>query len=161
MTVHFLSTKNARTLLLTGVTPEDQASYWLLGAVIGVAYTYQSGWIGFRFEWPILIDIFTSLAILWVGIQECYRANRADKGRDLILKLAVLGVPLGIRLWIITLLLYALNWWGFPAFMRTGLFANPERAWHFLTFALWNGTAAIFWWRMHFHIKVLNRLTNQ
>lgn len=159
MTIHILSTKSARVHLLSGISAADQARYWLVGALVGVAYNYQSGWIGFRFEWAILIDIFTTVAITWIGIQECYRANGEDKGRDLILRLAVLAVPLGIKLWFISLFLYALNWYGFPTFMRTGLFANPERAWHFLTFALWNGTTAIFWWRMYYHIKVLNRLS--
>jgi hypothetical protein len=159
MTIHLFSTKSARGHLLDGVEAEDQAKYWLVAALIGVAYNYQSGWIGFRFEWAILIDLFATIAITWVGIYECYRANGESKGRDLTLRLAVLAVPLGIRLWFVSLLLYALNWYGFPTFMQTSLFANPERAWHFLTFILWNGTAAIFWWRMHHHIRVLNRLS--
>jgi hypothetical protein len=161
MAIHFLSTKNARSHLVDGISASDQAQYWFVAALIGIAYNYQSGWIGFRFEWPILIDIFTTIAITWIGIFECYRANGEDRGRDLLPRLAVLGVPLGIRLWLITLILYAINWYGFPWFMRTGLFANPERAWHFLSFFLWNATAAIFWWRMHYHIKVLNRIIKQ
>ena len=133
----------------------------MAAALTGEAYAYQSGWIGLRLEWPILIDIFATVAITWIDIFECYRVNGENKGRDLILRMAVLGAPLGIRLWVITFLLYAINWWGFPFFMQTGIFANPERAWHFLTFILWNGTAAIFWWRMHHHMLVLTRMANQ
>ena len=127
--------------------------------MLGVAYSYQAGWFGLQLNWTILIDLFTTVAITWIGVHECYRANGQNLGRDLILRLAVLGVPLGIRLWFVSLFLYGLNWFGFAPFMQTGLFASPERAWHFLTFLLWNGTAAIFWWRMHHHIKVLNRLS--
>jgi hypothetical protein len=161
MTIHLASVKKARAHLISGVSQDEQSRYWLAAGLLGIAYSFQSGWIGLQWTWAVLIDLVTSIAIVTIGIQECHRANGRAQGRDLILRLAVLGVPLGIRLWLITFIFYAINWYGFPYFMRTGLFANPERAWHFLTFILWNGTTALFWWRMHYHITVLSRLSNE
>jgi hypothetical protein len=161
MRIHLLSTKKARAQLSTEMNADGQARYWLASVLLATAYGYQSGLIGFRLEWTLLIDLAVSIAIVCIGISECYQANGKTSGRDFILRLAVLGVPLGIWLWLVTFVLYGINWYGFPYFMRMGLFASPERAWHFLTFFLWNGTLAIFWWRMHYHIKVLNRIIHQ
>jgi hypothetical protein len=161
MGIHLFSTKKARSHLLGGINASDQARYWLAATLLGMAYSYQSGVIGFRFDWALFIDLFVSISIICIGISECYQANGKEQGRDFILRLAVLGVPLGIWLWLATFVFYAVNWYGFEFFMRTGLFANPQRAWHFLTFFLWNGSLAFFWWRMHHHVKVLNRMMSK
>ncbi len=161
MAIHLLSVKKARIQLISGLSGKEQANYWLAFSLLGLAYSYQSGWIGFQWSWVILIDLVTITTITWVGVSECNKVNESGDRRDLILRLAVLGVPLGIRFWFATLVFYAVNWYGFPYFMRTGLFANPDRAWHFLTFFLFNGLAALFWWRMHLHIGVLNRLIKE
>lgn len=157
MNFHLFSALRAREALRTNViSVRDERNYWFGMSLIGLIGIYQSGYFGLQIDWFLVYDIAMAVAILWIGMNESFKANGGEAGVDFIRRLTIIGVPLGLTALLATQVLWFASWHLFPHLFDQNTFRNPAFVWHIVTFICWNTISVWFWWRMHHHISRLN-----
>ena len=158
MSFHPLSAEKTRDALRAGtIAQRDEARYWIASSLCWMFYLYHAGVFGQRWGWFLLYDVGVALAILWIGVSETLKANGGDAGTEYLRRIVLIGTPLGIWVLVGAQALGWASWFLFPRLMDAQTFADPELAWQVVTFAMFNGMQIIFWWRLHYHLRQLNR----
>jgi hypothetical protein len=157
MSFHLFSALRAREALRAdAITQSDEKKSWFAYSVIGTAYGYQSGYFGLQIDWFLIYEIAAVFIILWIGLQESFRANGADHGTSFIKRIFIIGIPLSVITLAANQVLWLCAWYLFPLLFDQRTFRNPALVWHIFNFACWCGISVWFWWRMHHHISRLN-----
>ena len=139
------------------LTQADERSYWLGSSVLWLVYLYHNAFVGMGRNWFVLYDMVVALAILWIGMNESFKANGGEHGRDFLRRLAVLGLPLGIAVLLASQALYWASWFVFPLVIDNRSFKDPAFAWQVLNFLFFQSIQIWFWWRLHQHLLFLNK----
>lgn len=151
----FSAKRTRQALGDSSISQSNELHYWIFSSVIWLFYVYHASWVGMQRNWYVLYDVFTAVAILWIGANEAFKSNGAMKGRDFLRRVFLLGVPLGVSVLIASQLLYWISWYVFPIVFNQQSFRNPEAVWQILTFVLFHGIQIWFWWRTCFHLRAL------
>jgi hypothetical protein len=161
MSFHPLSASRTREALREdAISQRDELRYWLLSSLIWLFYLYHAGWAGLQLNWFVLYDVVIAVAILWIGLNEAFKANGAEAGQDFVRRVVLVGVPLGVVVLLASQVLYWASWQLFPLVFDHRSFRDPSLAWQVMNFVIFNGIQAWFWWRICHHLALLNDSNN-
>jgi hypothetical protein len=160
MSFHPFSAVKTRESLRAGtLSQRDELRYWIFSSVIWLFYVYHAGWVGQQLNWFLVYDVAVALAILWIGLNEAFKANGSDSGQDFLRRVILIGTPLGVGVLLASQALFWASWWAFPLIFNARSFRDPAFAWQMVNFFLFNGIQVCYWWRIHHHLSTLNRQT--
>src|SRR5262245_33223807 len=80
------------------VSQRDAATYALLGVVLNYFTVYGSAWNGGNRSWLLVFEFVVVTVIALFGVLECFKANGGMGGRDFLVRYFCIGVPVGIKL---------------------------------------------------------------
>ena len=136
----------------------DALNYMLISAVQYQAAFYLAAWYGNWRGWQLLAELVIVLVMSIIGVRECFKANGGLAGRHFILRYCALGVPIGLKLAIASVLLGLVLNYGGDAVINATTFRNPILVHQYLAFVLALLFTFLYYWRVAFHLEKLRSL---
>jgi hypothetical protein len=139
--------------LASGNVSEDQSlRYAMLSAVLATASLYYAYWVGADRTGLLLMEFAVVCAISLIGLYECFKANGRSNGSEFLKRLFCLGVPVGLKVFLVALLVSQLLYVGLPRIATSATFRNPYFVFELATFFSMGALTACYYWRIAHHM---------
>ena len=109
----------------------------------------------------VIAEFLAVTLIAFAGLYECFKANGAAAGADFLKRLACLGVPVGIKVSLATVLLGQAIGLGFARIARAQGLRDPVLVYPLLSFFFAGAFTVVYYWRVAHHMRRLSRLARQ
>ncbi len=129
--------------------------YAMLSAVLYTLATYLATWFGGYRSWLLIYEFFAVTIIALVGVNECFKANGGSLGVDFLKRLSVISVPIGVKLFIASIVLGQTAYFGFPYIVTRETFRDPGFVYQLYSFAFAAVFMFIYYWRIATHFSRL------
>jgi hypothetical protein len=117
---------------------------------------YYAIWFGGTQSAMVLAEFLAVTLIAFAGLHECFKANGSAAGADFLKRLACLGVPVGIKVSLATVLLGQAIGLAFPRIAPGLHLRNPVFAYQLLSFFFAGAFTALYYWRIAHHLGRLS-----
>lgn len=156
MATYWWSTnKLVQRLAEDSVSESESLRYAMITTVLYTQAIYSSIWSGGYRGWLLLYEFIAVTIIALVGISECFKANGGLGGTDFLKRLAVIGVPVGIKLAIAATFFGLAGYWGFGYVVTPTGFRNPAFVYELYSFVFACVFMFIFYWRIAVHLTAI------
>ena len=127
------------------ITEGDGLRYYAAALLISLIATEYSLWWGPRSGWIFYSEgVVLGLILLW-GLLRCWAANGGEAGRDILLRIVCLSVPIGIRVNSIAVVVGLLFYNSAHIFLNSETFRDPVRAFEFISYGIFVLFPFLFW----------------
>lgn len=148
--IHFWNIQAlARDLATDRVSERLGMLYFLAGTIVVLISVQYSLWWGPRRGWLFFFEFFVLVAIAIAGCISCWRANGADSGQNFVLRTVCLSVPAGVRVSVLGIAFGSAIDYFFEAIFGGGVFADPERAYDIVGYAVSVGFGIYYWYLVY------------
>lgn len=118
---------------------------------------YVTAWFGNWRGWQLLAECLVVLVIAIVGVHECYKANGGPQGRQFLARYCAIGVPVAIKLSLLSLGVGLAFTYGGGYVIDRSTFRDPGFVYEVLAFVLATSFVFAFYWRVAFHLAQVVR----
>jgi hypothetical protein len=157
MIIHWWNTdKLVERLAEKRVSEHESVRYARIAAVQYTLATYLATWFGGYQSWLLIYEFVIVTAIALVGVNECFKANGGLYGIDFLKRMAVISVPVGIKVMLGSIILGQFTNFVFPYFVTAESFKNPSYVYQLFSFTFTAAFMAVFYWRLTTHFSRLS-----
>lgn len=142
----------AHDLANGSISQKDAARYMMAAAFLYAQATYLSVWLGGYRDLTLLFEFVVVVVISLVGVQECYKANGAESGRDFLQRYCALAVPVGVNTTVVSIILGQVLYRAFPYVVTEESFRDPLFVYRLLSFIFVIAFAVVYFWRIAHHL---------
>lgn len=161
MTLHWWRTDALASDLAEGRVGERESLFYaMISAGLYFQAVYYGIWFGGTQSWMVIGEFTAVTLIAFAGLYECYKANGGGTGADYLKRLYCLGVPVGIKVSLATVVLGQAIAFGFPRVVRPGDFRDPYFAYQLLSFLFAGAFTILYYWRISHHMRGVAAATN-
>ena len=154
MAIHWWRTdKLAEELTNDGVSEPQSFWYAVISTIMVVVATYYATWFGGYQSWLLLVEFAAVCVITVLGLQECYKANGGASGSHFLKRFICLGVPVGIKLFIASLVIGQVAYFAFPLVVTQETFRSPFFVYQLFSFFIVGMFAVIYYWRIAHYME--------
>jgi len=159
MTIHWWNTdKLVERLVTDSLSESESLRYAMVAAALYTQAMYWATWFGGYQSWLLLYEFAAVTAVALIGVSECFKANDGSLGSDFLKRLAVLGVPVGIKVMLASIVLGQVLYFGFPYVVTPTTFRDPVFVYQLASFVFGMAFMAAFYWRIAFHLRRIVRM---
>jgi hypothetical protein len=147
-----------RTDILVGELALDQVSedqslrYAMISAVLATSTLYYAYWVGAERGWLLLMEGAAVCVISLIGLSECFKANGGSNESHFLKRLYCLGVPIGVKVSLASLVVAQVFAFGIPRIVTTTSFRDPFFVYQLATFFVMGILTVCFYWRIAHHM---------
>jgi hypothetical protein len=153
MAIHWWSTDKLVTDLIHNRLSEDQSlRYAMISAVLLTGSLYYSYWLGAERDWLLFTEFAAVCVISLIGLHECFKANGGSDGSDFLKRLYCLGVPLGIKFWLIGVVAALVFYYGVPRIATAASFRDPYLVYKLAALSFVGALTVCYYWRLAHHL---------
>ena len=127
--------------------------YAIISSIMYYAAIYVSIWFSGYRSWLLIIEFLVACIIVVIGVQECFKANGGTDGRHFLKRMYCLGVPIGIKTFLLSTAIGHVLQYGFPRIVTTESFRNPYLVFQLLSYFFAGLLAVIYFWWIAYHLK--------
>ena len=154
MTIHWWRTdKLVEDLALDNVSEGQSLRYAMISTVLVTASLYYTLWYGGVRGWSLVIEFAAVCLISLIGLNECFKANGGQSGAYFLKRLCCLGVPVGLKIFIVSVVVGQAMYFGFPRIFTTTSFRDPHFAYHFATSLLVGLYMVCYYWPIAYYME--------
>lgn len=154
MAIHWFQTdKLVQALARDAVSEVQSLWYAIVSNVIVFGTMYYSTWAGGQRNWLLLIELVAVCAIAVIGLQECFKANGGSGGSHFLKRLYCLGVPVGLKLTIASIVVGQVIYFGAPRVITPELFRDPYFVYQLVSFFVAGIFTVCYFWRIAYHME--------
>jgi len=151
--MYFWKTQDLAKQIKDGTLNEvDKKNYYIAISVITVVSLYIAIGGGTTDGVATLTECILSIAIAVLGINITFRSNKGSEGSDYIARIAILSVPISVKIFAFTFIIAFLG--GLAAGVMGGDDAADFGQW--ITVYISLAMQVIFFWRFNVHLKIIN-----
>lgn len=157
MGIHFFSAKRVAQELRAGLISPNRA-FWYFGAWL----VFQEAVLGYSIylmgppDTLTIIQGIASVAVIAIGLYQCYSANGGNEGRELLVRFGSLALPISVTLQIGYELVYWTMYYAYPVLTQGLSDADYQTVWHRAFVVAWVGLMVIWYWRMAFWLRFVS-----
>lgn len=156
MTIHWWRTEALVRELAEGrVGERESLAYAMLSALLYFQAVYYGIWFGGTQSAMVIAEFLAVTLVALAGLYECFKANGGAAGTDYLKRLYCLGVPVGIKVSLATVVLGQAIAFGFGRVVRPQDFRDPALAYQLLSFFFAGAFTVLYYWRVARHMRRL------
>jgi len=153
MTIHWWRTdKLVEDLALGKVSEVQSLRYAMISALLIAALQYYAYWLGGERGWFLGMEFVAVCVISLIGLGECFKANGGPSGADFLRRMYCLGVPMGLKISLVSIVVGQVMYFGFPRVVTTTSFRNPYFVYELAVFFVMGVLTVSYYWRIAYHL---------
>ena len=158
MAIHWWNTDKLVAELTLNHLGEDQSlRYAMVSAALILGSLYYSYWFGAERDWLLLLEFVAVCIISLVGLHECFKANGGSNGSDFLKRLFCLGVPVGIKFWLVGIVAAQVFYYVVPRIANSASFRDPYFVYRLATLSFVSVFTVCYYWRIAYHMARIAR----
>jgi hypothetical protein len=158
MAVHWWRTDALVRELAEGRVGEHESLvYAMLTALLYFQAVYYGMWFGGTQSGMVIAEFAAVTLIAFAGLYECFKANGGAAGAEYLKRLYCLGVPVGIKVTLATVILGQAIAFSFGRLVGPQDFRDPYLVYQLLSLFFAGTFTIVFYWRVAHHMARVAR----
>jgi hypothetical protein len=153
MAIHWWRTDRlVDELCLDHVTEHQSLHYAVIDAILITVGVYYANWLRADRSWPLVVEAIAVCVISVIGLHQCFEANGGSAGSHFLKRLLCLGVPIGLKFFIFSVVAGQLLYHGAPYIENATTFRVPYFVYQLGTSVFVAVLTALYYWRIAQHL---------